>query len=68
MNEKMFEVVAAVVFLVIALAHLARWLMGTSILVGGIGVPMWASGVAAVLFLYLGWEAIRLRRKAGLGR
>lgn len=68
MSEKMFEVVAAVVFLAIALAHLARWLVGTSIEVGGFGVPNWASGVAGVLFLYLGWEAIRQRRKAGVGR
>jgi len=62
MSEKRFETIAAVAFLVIAVAHLVRVLMGTSILVEGISIPLWASGAAALLFGYLGWQALRLRR------
>jgi hypothetical protein len=45
---KPFSVLAAIFFILVALLHLLRLLLGVPILVGSLAVPVWAS-VPAVL-------------------
>ena len=63
-SQKAFFLVAGVVFVVVALAHSLRILLGVAVVVYDIPVPMWASGIAAVISGYLGYEGFRLARKA----
>ena len=46
---KPFSAIAAVVFAVVALMQLLRFVMGWEILVNGISIPLWASAIAFVL-------------------
>jgi hypothetical protein len=63
MSQHAFELVAGVVFLLIALGHLLRVVFSVSFVVYGVSVPMWASGIAVVIMGYLAYEAFRLARK-----
>jgi hypothetical protein len=62
MNQRTFALVCAVVFLLIALAHVVRVVLQSSVIVQGFSVPMWASVVAAVFMAYLSFEGFRLAR------
>jgi len=63
MSQKAFALTAGVVFLLIALGHLLRVVLGASFVVKDIPVPMWASGIAAVIAAYLAYQGFRLSRK-----
>jgi len=58
---KPFSALAAVVFALVALAQLLRLLLGWSVVVNGISLPLWASaiacGVAALLAVMVWREA-----------
>ncbi|MGD0578302.1 MAG: hypothetical protein ABSC08_05175 [Bryobacteraceae bacterium] len=64
MNPKAYLLTAGVVFVLIALCHLLRILFGVAFVVYDIPVPMWASGIAVVVTGFLGYQGIRLARKA----
>ena len=49
MNQKMFVVLAGVIFAIVALAHLLRIFMGWTIVIDNWTVPMWLSWVALVI-------------------
>ena len=66
MSQRAFALVSGVVFLLIALGHVARVLLTASVVVDGFAVPMWASVLAAVLMGYLAFEAFRLARGSRL--
>jgi hypothetical protein len=64
MSQHLFLPIAGVVFGLIALGHLLRLVFGVSLVVYGISVPMWASGIAVVVMGYLASEGFRLARKS----
>ena len=67
MSQRTFSLLAGVVFLLIAVGHLLRVLLGATFVVAGVAVPMWASMLAVVVMGYLGSEGFRLSRKPKSG-
>ena len=63
MSEKMFSLIVGIVFLFIALCHLARVVFGVSFVVQDFSVPMWASAVAVIIAAYLSYEGFHFSRK-----
>jgi len=62
MSQRTFSLVAGVVFGLVALAHVLRILLGWSIVIQDISVPMWASWIAVIVMGYLAYEGFRLAR------
>jgi hypothetical protein len=58
---KRFSTLAAVVFALVALAQLLRLVLGWSIVVNGISIPLWASAIAC---LVAGGLAVMVWREA----
>jgi hypothetical protein len=59
MGHRAFSLVAGLVFLIVAIAHLCRVLLGWTVLVNGWTVPIWMSVVAVVVAGFLAFEAIK---------
>jgi len=62
---KPFTIVALVIFLFIAFAHLLRIIFCTEVIINGISIPLWVSAVASVIFgvlAYMLWRENRLRK------
>lgn len=59
MRHKTFLAVTGVIFLVIAVLHLLRAVLGWSAVIGSFEVPIWLSWVAAVVAAYLAYSALR---------
>jgi len=59
MNQKLFSLTAGVFFLLIALGHVLRIVLGWSVIVQDFAVPIWASGLAVVIMGYLAYEGFR---------
>ena len=62
MNQKTFNAVAGVVFLVVAGLHLCRLLFRWDAIIGGWAVPTWVSGLALALSGYLALSACKLKK------
>ena len=60
MNRKNYFLITAVLFSVICLLQLLRVILGWDVVVGGWSVPMWLSGIAAVLTGVLAYFGYRL--------
>jgi hypothetical protein len=58
---KRFSTIAAVVFALVALAQLLRLVLGWSIVINGISIPLWASAIAC---LVAGGLAVMVWREA----
>ena len=58
---KRFSTLAAVVFALVALAQLLRLVLGWSIVINGISIPLWASAIAC---LVAGGLAVMVWREA----
>ena len=58
---KRFSTIAAVVFALVALAQLLRLVLGWSIVINGISIPLWASAIAC---LVAGGLAVTVWREA----
>jgi hypothetical protein len=56
---KPFTLVAALVFFILAIAHLVRIILQVPIVVGSVTIPMWPSVVVFFLFLILGFKLFR---------
>lgn len=63
MSQHGFLLTAGIVFLLIAIAHLARIVFGVSFVVRDISVPMWASLIAIVICGYLAYEGFHFARR-----
>jgi len=63
MSQHIFLLVAAAVFLLIALGHVARLVLGTSVVVHDIPIPMWASWLAVVFMGFLAYQGFHLAKK-----
>jgi hypothetical protein len=66
MSQKALSLAAGVVFLLIALSHVLRIVLGWRIIIQDFSVPMWASGIAAVIMGYLAYECFRLEKKSAV--
>ena len=53
MSNKQYFTVSAIIFAVVAIAHLGRIMLQLEAVVAGYEVPLWASGVAVVVAGYL---------------
>ena len=47
--RKPFTITAAALLLLIALLQLLRFIMGWEVTLNGVSIPVWASGIAAVV-------------------
>lgn len=59
MKNKTFYQTVAIVFFLIAIAHVARLVYGWEAIIEGVEVPLWVSGAAALIAGYLairGWQ------------
>lgn len=63
MGEHAYSLTAGIIFLLIALGHLARIILGLPVVVQGVGVPIWASAVALLVTAFLSYEGFRFARR-----
>ena len=61
MSQKAFSLVAGLIFLLVAVAHLLRLLLRWSVILNGWTVPMWVSLIAFVVAAFLAFEGLRRR-------
>lgn len=62
MNTKMYFLISGVLFTIIALLQLTRFLFGWEAMIGGWSVPLWISGVFVIIAGYLAYTGFRLRK------
>lgn len=67
MSQKTFSLAAAIIFSLIALAHIVRVAFGVEWIVEGRTIPLWASWVAVFLAGYLAYEGFRWAKKSPSG-
>jgi hypothetical protein len=67
MSQKTFTLTAGIVFLLIALGHLLRFVFDATLVVAGVVVPMSVSLLAVVVMAYLALQSFRLSRKPKSG-
>ena len=65
MSEHAFSLTAGIIFLLIALGHLARIVFGVPFVVQDIAVPLWMSGIAVVIAGFLSYEGFYFARRPG---
>jgi len=63
MTHRIFSLVTAVLFFLIALLHAVRLLRGWQVIIEGAVVPMWISWIGLAVAAYLAYEGFRLARK-----
>ena len=63
MSEHAFSLTAGIIFLLVALGHLARIIMDLPVVVQGVSIPLWASVVALAATAFLSYEGFHLARK-----
>ena len=68
MQQKTYNTITAVLFLVIALLHLLRIIFGWPAQIGGLGIPMWASWLALVVTAALAYFGFRQNAARGVER
>ena len=56
MSPNAFSLTAGIVFLLIAVAHLLRIVLGMPVVIQGVPIPVWASGIAVVFMGFLSYE------------
>ena len=64
MSQRTFSLVAGAVFGLVALVHVLRIVLGWSIVIQDLSVPMWPSWIAVIVMGYLAYEGFRLARKS----
>lgn len=62
MSLKIYLKTAGTIFLIIAVLHLMRLVLGWSAVMEGSSVPLWLSAVALGVAGYLGYEGFRLSK------
>ncbi len=63
MSKNTFQLLAGVIFLIVALAHAVRLIFKWEVIIAGWQVPMWLSAIAAVIAAYLAYEGLRMRTR-----
>jgi len=64
MRHKTYFYTVATVFLLVALAHLARVLFGWDMQIDLLGVPMWISILAVIVIGYLAYRGFKLAHRS----
>jgi hypothetical protein len=62
-SERGILLFAGIVFLAVAVAHLARLMFGVSIFVGGYEVPLWLSWIGVAVTAYLSYASFHFARR-----
>ena len=62
MSQKTFLSVAGAIFVVIAVLHLLRAILGWNAVIGSFAVPLWLSWVAVVVAAFLAYSAFKLAK------
>ena len=62
MTQRIFSLVTAMLFSLIALLHAARLFRGWHVTIGDIVVPVWVSWIGLVIAAYLAYEGFRLSK------
>ncbi len=62
MSQRTFSLVAGLIFLLVAVAHVLRLAFKWEVILNNWPVPMWISAVALVIAAYLSYEGFRLAR------
>jgi hypothetical protein len=62
-SQRTFSLTAGALLLLIAVAHLVRVILGGTIVIEGVVIPMWPSVVAVIVMGYLAFEGFRLSCK-----
>ncbi|MGC2415161.1 MAG: hypothetical protein WA459_20990 [Stellaceae bacterium] len=66
MDQKTYNTLTAVVFLIVALLHLLRIILGWPAQIGGLNIPIWASGLALIVTGGLAYFGFRQNGRGGL--
>ncbi len=64
MSQKIFSLVAGLIFLLIAVMHVLRLALKWEAVLNGWSVPMWVSALAIVIAAYLAFEGLKLGRRS----
>ena len=62
MNQKTYMMVTATLFLVVAIMHLLRIILGWQVEIGGLGIPFWVSWLGILVagaLAYFGFKQYR---------
>lgn len=62
MTQRIFSLVAAVLFLGVALLHAVRLLRGWQVTIEGAVIPIWVSWIGLAITAYLAYEGSQLAR------
>ena len=65
MQQKAYNTVTAVLFLVVALLHLLRIILDWPAQIGGLSIPLWASWLAVVVAAALAYFGFRQNARLG---
>lgn len=68
MSERAFSLTAAIIFLLIGLGNLLRFIFAVPVVVQGIPIPVWASLIAFVVMGFLAHEGFYSRENRGRSR
>jgi hypothetical protein len=60
MDQRAYNTITAVVFLIMAVLHLLRIIFGWPVRIGGLDIPLWASWLALVVAGALAYFGFRL--------
>jgi hypothetical protein len=61
-DQRTFNVVAGVIFALVALFHLVRLIMGWPIVIGSWTAPPWVSGIGFIIAAVLSYLGLNLAR------
>jgi len=64
LSKNAFSSLAGAIFLIVAIGHVLRLAFKWEVIIGGWQVPMWLSGVAALVAAYLAYEGFRMRKSS----
>jgi len=59
MNNKSYFKFSSLLFLIIAIVHLARLIYGWEVVLGETMIPVWASWVAVIVGAYMAWQGYK---------
>ena len=59
MSQKKFSLIAGVIFLIVAVVHALRAILGWQAIIGGWTIPMWLSWPAVVIAGYLAYKGLK---------
>ena len=62
LSRKTYMTVTAVLFLVVAIAHLLRIILGWQVEIGGLSIPFWLSWLAVLVAGVLAYFGFTLKR------